>query len=186
MIEKNFFRGDEIIMRKVLIETERLILTTVEERDIEPLYKGCFSDWEVMKLLLSRIFSLEECRAYIENAFSKGQLMGFTVAIDKKSEEVIGYAGMFPYPFNCKDNEYEFGYILKQEAWKKGYATELSIGQIEALNKNFEDVSILATAHPKNVASKRVLKKVGMELIEASVMLENRGIRDIYKLLNKK
>ena len=27
-----------------------------------------------------------------------------------------------------KDNEYEFGYILKQEAWGKGYATELSLG----------------------------------------------------------
>ena len=169
-------------MRKIIVETERLILTTAQESDIKPLHKGCFSDWEVMKLLLGRTFTLEETRAYIESNFSRGQLMDFTVAIEKESNEVVGYAGMFPYPFNGQDNEYDFGYILKQEAWGKGYATELSIGQIEMLKKSFDNVSIVATAHPQNLASKRVLEKVGMEIVEASVELGSRGLRDVYKL----
>jgi len=50
------------------------------------------------------------------------------------------------------------------------------------LKNCFDNASIIATAHPKNLASKRVLEKVGMKLIETSVKLPNRGIRDIYKV----
>ena len=169
-------------MRKIILETKRLIIATVEESDIISLYKDCFSDWEVMKLLLGRTFTLEETRAYIKNYFSKGKFLNFTVLMDKENDEVLGYAGMFSYPFNNQDNEYEFGYILKQKAWGKGYATELSFGQIEMLKKSFEGASIVATAHPLNLASKRVLEKVGMELVETSVELPNRGLRDVYRL----
>jgi len=169
-------------MRKTILETKRLKLTTAQESDIQSLYEGCFSDWEVMKLLLGRTLTLEETKEYVTNHFSKGQLLDFTVVIDKKNDEVLGYAGMFPYPYNGQDNEYDFGYILKQEAWGKGYATELSLGQIEKLQKSFEGASIVATAHPLNLASKRVLEKVGMRLVETSIELPNRGLRDIYKI----
>jgi len=36
------------------------------------------------------------------------------------------------------------------------------------------------------LASKRVLEKVGMELVEASVELPNRGLRDVYRLKQEK
>ena len=170
-------------MRKTIFETERLIATTLQENDIEPLWRECFSDWEVMKLLLGRTFIFEEAKEYIERTFSKGQLMDFTVVFEKESRELIGYAGMFPYLYDHRENEYEFGYILKQEAWSKGYATELSFGQIKKLQESFTNVSIVATAHPENIASKRVIKKLGMELVNASVDLENRGLRDVYRLL---
>ncbi len=169
-------------MKKTILKTKRLKLTIVQDSDIEPLYKGCFSDWEVMKLLLGRTFTLEETKEYIKKYFSKGNLLDFIVVLDRETDEVLGYAGMFFYPYNGKDNEYEFGYILKQEAWGKGYATELSLGQIEMLKNSFDNVSIVATAHPLNFASKRVLEKVGMELVERSVELPNRGLRDVYRL----
>jgi len=169
-------------MRKTIFETKRLIATTLQECDIEPLWRGCFADWEVMKLLLGRTFTFEETKEYIERTFSKGQLMDFTVVFEKGSSELIGYAGMFPYLYEHREKEYEFGYILKQKAWGRGYATELSLGQIKKLQESFSDVSIVATAHPKNIVSKRVLEKVGMELVDASVELENRGLRDIYRL----
>ena len=169
-------------MRKTILKTERLKLIVAQESDIEPLYKGCFSEWEVMKFLLGRTFTLEETREYIKKHFSKGQLLDFTIVLNRENDEVLGYAGMFSYPYNSQENEYEFGYILKEDAWGKGYATELSFGQIEKLEESFEGASIVATAHPLNLASKRVLEKVGMELVEASVELQNRGLRDVYKL----
>ncbi len=169
-------------MRKTILKTKRLKLTIAQESDIEPLYKGCFSDWEVMKLLLGRTFTLEETREYVKKHFSKGQLLDFTVVLNRENDEVLGYGGMFSFPYNSQENEYEFGYILKQEAWGKGYATELSLGQIKKLQESFEGVSIVASAHPLNLASKRVLEKVGMELVESSVELPNRGLRDVYRL----
>jgi len=173
-------------MRKIIFETKRLIATTLQESDIEPLWRDCFADAEVMKLLLGRTFTFEEAKSYIERTFSKGQLMDFTVVFEKESRELIGYAGMFPYLYDHRENEYEFGYILKQKAWGKGYATELSWGQIKKLQEVFSDVSIVATAHPENTASKRVLEKVGMELLEASVVLGKRGLRDVYEIQSKK
>ena len=172
-------------MRKTIFETKRLIATTLQESDIEPLWRGCFSDWEVMKLLLGKTFTFEEAKEYIDRTFSKGQLMDLTVVFEKESRELIGYAGMFAYHFNNRGNEYEFGYILKPEAWGKGYATELSWGQIKKLQEVFADVSIVATAHPQNIASKRVLEKVDMVLVKPSVVLGNRGLRDVY-ILDKK
>ena len=170
-------------MRKIIFETKRLIATTLQESDIEPLWRDCFADAEVMKLLLGRTFTFEEAKSYIERTFSKGQLMDFTVVFEKESRELIGYAGMFPYLYDHRENEYEFGYILKQKVWGKGYATELSFRQIKKLQENFDDVSIVATAHPKNIASKRVLEKVNMALVDVSVELKNRGLRDVYRLL---
>ncbi len=169
-------------MRKTILKTKRLKLTIAQESDIEPLYKGCFSDWEVMKLLLGRTFTLEETREYVKKHFSKSQLLEFTVVLNRENDEVLGYGGMFSFPHNGQENEYEFGYILKQEAWGKGYATELSLGQIAKLQESFEGASIVASAHPLNLASKRVLEKVGMELVESSVELPNRGLRDVYRL----
>ena len=70
--------------------------------------------------------------------------------------------------------------------WGKGYATELSLGQIKKLQESFKGASIVATAHPLNLASKRVLEKVGMELVESLVELLNRGLRDVYRLKEKR
>jgi len=165
-----------------ILKTKRLKLTIAKDEDIYPLYRDCFSDWEVMKFLLGKTFTLRETEIYIQKHFSKGQLLDFMVMKHIDNNEILGYAGMFTYNFNGRDNEYEFGYILKKEAWGKGYATEISIGQIEMLKNSFDNASIIATSHPKNLASKRVLEKVGMKLVEVSVELANRGIRDIYKV----
>ena len=92
-------------MRKIIFETERLIATTFQASDIEFLWKEYFADWEVMKLLIGRTFTLEETRDYIQKAFSTGQLMDFIVVYTKENSEFIGYAGMFSYSFNNRNNE---------------------------------------------------------------------------------
>ncbi|CAA6798829.1 MAG: GNAT family N-acetyltransferase [uncultured Sulfurovum sp.] len=169
-------------MKKTILETARLKVQIVQEEDIEPLYKDCFSDKEVMKLLLGRTFTLKETKAYVEANFSKGSILDFCVAFTKVSNELIGYIGMFTYGYNNREDEYEFGYILKQEAWGKGYATELSLGQIKKLKESFPSCTIWATAHPENMASKKVLKKVKMTCVEEQITMPKRGLRDVYKL----
>lgn len=171
--------------QQTIIETERLKIQIVQEKDIEPLYKYCFSDKEVMKLLLGRTFTLEETKSYVKANFSKGAILDFLVVFTKESNELIGYIGMFKYGYNGRENEYEFGYILKQEAWGKGYATELTLAQIEKLKECFPHCNIWATAHPKNISSKKVLEKVSMTCMQESVNIPKRGLRDIYRLVKE-
>ncbi len=165
-------------MRKIILQSNRLLLTAFKNRDIIPLYCNCFSKWEIMKYLHGKTFTIKNTKAYINKNFSKGELFNFLVIIDKNSMEILGYGGILPYIYT---NSYEFGYVLKKRAWKKGYALELAITQIETIKKTFPKSSIVATAHPKNLSSQKVLEKAGMKLIKKFINIPNRGIRHLYK-----
>ena len=96
---------------------------------------------------------------------------------------MVGHGGILQFDYYNDTNHYEFGYIFEQSSWGLGYATEIALGQIETIKNNFAGSTILATAHPKNIASKKVLTKVGMQFKER-VQKGSRGLRDIYTLQN--
>ncbi|WP_028568862.1 GNAT family N-acetyltransferase [Salinispora tropica] len=57
----------------------------------------------------------------------------------------------------------EFGYVLARSAWGQGYATEAAA---TVLTYAFEQAGlhrVAATCDPANVASRRVLEKIGMK-----------------------
>jgi [ribosomal protein S5]-alanine N-acetyltransferase len=81
----------------------------------------------------------------------------------------------------------ELGYIVHPEYWGKGVASEAAQKVIELGFKHFQLHRIQATCDPNNIASSRVLEKIGMT--KEGVMRENlllkSGWRDsaIYSVL---
>ena len=170
-------------MRKTICETKRLKMVTTLEEDITFLYPKIFADEVVAEFTFGETISLEEGKAFIKKKFNHDGTFGFSPIIEKSTQELIGYGGILTFKHHNKPNQYEFGYALAQEVWGLGYATEIALAQIETIKEQFPNADIMATVHPDNGASKRVLEKVGMELIEASVVLGKRGLRDVYELL---
>lgn len=60
--------------------------------------------------------------------------------------------------------EVEIGYALLPDFWGKGYATEIGQALVAFCREQFPELQIMAKVHPANLASIRVLEKLGMEV----------------------
>lgn len=83
--------------------------------------------------------------------------------------------------------EVELSYLLDKSYWRQGLATEASHA---SLKYEFEVVKldrIVAIAQPENIASRRVMEKVGMKY-EKDAYFSNKDVvyyaisRDVYKI----
>ena len=99
-------------------------------------------------------------KQYIDNGIGRWAI------IDKKSKEFIGWSGLKYETALRNFNYYDLGYRLKKEFWGKGIATETALA---ALKYGFEELNlkeICAAAAPENIASNKVIQKVGFSFLE--------------------
>ena len=149
----------------VIIQTKRLVLRDFNEDDWEAVHEYA-SDPEVVRYMEWGPNTEEETRNFIKRAIShqnEKPRRNFTLAIVLKSEgKLIGGCGIVVS--DPENRQGYIGYCLNRNFWGRGYATEVA----EALVKfGFERLNlhrIFATCDPKNLASARVLEKVGMKL----------------------
>jgi RimJ/RimL family protein N-acetyltransferase len=82
------------------------------------------------------------------------------LAIERKTDrDVIGYCGLIDSGPGS-DGEPELAFELLRRVWRQGYATEASLAVLDwARSSGFE--RLWATVREWNVASRRVLAKVG-------------------------
>ncbi|GIN74217.1 N-acetyltransferase [Bacillus sp. J14TS2] len=144
-----------------MLETNRLILREFEEnrQDYQALY-SIMSDEEVNKYLpwypFKSIKDAEEF--YNKQLLPKYQNeSGYHFAICLKENNIpIGYVTV------SSDSNHDFGYGLEKAFWSRGIVTEASEKIIEFL-KSKEWKYITATHDVHNVASGKVMQKLGME-----------------------
>ncbi|MEJ6949631.1 GNAT family N-acetyltransferase [Natronospora cellulosivora (SeqCode)] len=157
------------------LETERLILRQVVDKDLEQLYE-MLSDAEVAKFdYFYPVKSKEEVvkfiERYTEELLEKEEITWGIVL--KETDKLIGTCCLGD--FNEGARRCEIGYDIAQKHWNKGYATEalkavLSFG-FNSMNLN----RIEATITPGNNASIKVLEK--LNFIHEGVVRE----RDLIK-----
>jgi len=159
---------------KFLIETDRLILRAVNNGDLEGMFE-LDSDPKVHKYLGNKpISSRKQAQFYIDSIKSQyiERGIGRFAAIEKSTGDFIGWSGL---KFNTGDQEtlgnkrdfYDIGYRLIPRYWNKGFAVESSIA---LLNYGFKDLNIktiVGAAQIENIASNKVLQKIGLKYVEA-------------------
>jgi RimJ/RimL family protein N-acetyltransferase len=79
----------------------------------------------------------------------------------KNNHEFVGCCGVRPYEANQKT--LELGAHFLPIAWGKGYAVEASLRVIDYCRDQKLAEQLFAGHHPKNIASARVLYKLGFE-----------------------
>lgn len=153
---------------RVFLETERLLLRQFTPDDVDNLY-NLNNDPEVMRYVTG---GLSVPREDIERDFLPAYLAyyeryegyGFWAVVEKAGGDFLGWFHLRPHSGDPPDQP-ELGYRLKRSAWGKGYATE---GSAALIDKGFAELGarrIVASAYGENVASRRVMEKVGMTLV---------------------
>jgi ribosomal-protein-alanine N-acetyltransferase len=148
------------------IETQRLLLRRFTLADADAYYNRIFGDPEVMRYLRG---GREMTRADMESIISRindrwaAQGMGFWAVTDRENGELIGHCGLKPLDTTT---EVEIAYALAKSHWDRGLATEAAR---TVLRFGFEQrhlERIVAVAVPENLASRRVMEKLGMRYVK--------------------
>ncbi len=159
-----------------LFESHQLSMHAFRVEYFAPL-AAIFADEEVMQLALNGhpITGADFARFLADHfIFDINQHLGFVVIIEKKTQDVIGFAGLLSCNYLDKA-DVEFGFILAKASWGKGYATEIGQATIKwAHQLGYE--RLLATASPDNKASLRVLEKLGLRPLK-TIEVVGRGTR---------
>lgn len=161
------------------IETERLLLREFRDFDLNSLI-DMLSDPKVMHRLFSgKPMHINSAKSFIEKEFTFGDDgLGLGTLCEKTPEKFIGFAGIIPCQYLGVE-DFEFGVALQEDSWGKGYAREIAEAQIKYGFENLSVDRLLALAHPQNVASLKVIEKMGMRFLK-EIFTEERGPRLVY------
>lgn len=102
----------------ILTESARLRLRTMRCGDLEELY-ALLSDAEVMRWL-EPPFTREQAERFLQQAGLSDPPLIY--AAENAEGEFLGYAIYHDYD----DHSRELGWVLRQSAWRKGYAGEMT------------------------------------------------------------
>jgi len=146
----------------VLIETTRSILRTVTMLDTA----GVASSWKLDEGSISLLEAEQKIERMLSNHAQNihGKIVHLCLAvIFKDTNEFIGWCGLDHT--NQKDTDPALFYLLKANYWGKGLATEAARALLDYTFTQLELASIHGGAASENLASKRVMEKIGMKYI---------------------
>ncbi|MGB3716106.1 MAG: GNAT family N-acetyltransferase [Candidatus Promineifilaceae bacterium] len=143
------------------LATPRVILRAFKENDAHSLHR-ILSEPGVLRYFpssnpppLERVEKLIEShqRHWEENGY------GWWAAVDRGNDELIGWCGLGLLE---ETDEIEIKYLLKRSHWGRGIATEAAGFCIDYAFRDAQLEKIIGLTHPDNVASQRVLEKIGL------------------------
>ena len=152
-------------MARLLFETPRLIGRQLAAVDTDALFQ-VYGDKDAMRWVGDgEPLPREDCVRWVEvtenNYARRGY--GMSALVLRESGAVIGFCGLV-HPGG--QEAVEIKYALVRDHWGQGLATE-AVGAMLAYGAQaFELSRVIATIYPENLASQRVLEKVGMRVLE--------------------
>jgi RimJ/RimL family protein N-acetyltransferase len=152
--------GGETVPVRSRIETSRLILRPFEEGDAEAAFTW-FGDPDVMHFTTTGPdSSIEKTKARLAKYQEHQSAYGFSkwIILDRATGSAIGDSGLL----NLEEyGRIDLGYRFAKPYWGKGLATEAAAAWVRAAFGDFHIARLTAFVHPENVASIRVLDKLG-------------------------
>ena len=146
------------------LHTLRLQLREFQQEDW-PAVHEFNSDPEVFQYLPSDPGTEEQSREFVQWCMTQSQADPRTyydlAVVHTAEHHVIGWC-RFAWRFDEVDQG-EIAYLLDRRYWRQGFATEIAM---RLLQFGFDELGthrIFATCRPANVASWRVLEKIGMQ-----------------------
>ncbi|MGB3512938.1 MAG: GNAT family protein [Microcoleaceae cyanobacterium] len=145
------------------IETDRIILRKMCMDDAHDMFEYA-SDSEVSKYTGWYTHNvIEDTQLFLNhviNNYQNNQVSSWGI-VHKVDKKFIGTAGFINW--NIEHARAEIGYTLSQKYWGKGYMTEVVNAIIYFGFRNMMLNRIEAKCEIKNIASARVMEKVGMK-----------------------
>lgn len=147
-----------------VIHTDRLILRRFTLDDLPAFYQ-LTSRPEIIRYAQSKpVASIDEARDLMHAApFHDYATHGYGrfACVWTETGDVIGFSGLKYVP---EIGDTELGYRFLPEFWGLGLATEAGRAFVEFARAGLGLERLVAMVHPENVASERVLAKLGFSL----------------------
>lgn len=108
-------------------------------------------------------FSLEDIEKRLSTEISNDVVFGvqYWPFFELNTGELIGCCGLRPHG----ENEYEIGFHLRPKFWGEGYAVEAADAVIHYAFTVLNAKKLFAGHNPNNVASQKVLRKLGFRYV---------------------
>ena len=135
----------------ILTENARLRLRTMRCGDLEELY-ALLSDAEVMRWL-EPPFTREQAERFLQQAGLSDPPLIY--AAENAEGEFLGYVIYHDYD----DHSRELGWVLRQSAWRKGYADEMTALLTVLARREGKDAVIECT--PEQTVSAHIARRHG-------------------------
>ncbi len=147
-----------------MIETERLILRTWKDSDLEP-FARLNADPQAMELMLQPL-SREESDAWVGRMRAHMARHGFShYAVERKEDgRFVGEIGLSIPTYETPFSPFvEIGWRLLPEFWNQGLATEGARAVLRHADEKLHLPEVVAFTVPVNLRSRRVMEKIGMK-----------------------
>jgi [ribosomal protein S5]-alanine N-acetyltransferase len=144
------------------LETKRLLLRRFDEDDAEAFFM-LNSDPQIVRYTAQKaLVSVEESMRVLNSEdFRADEKLGLGrfACVEKNSGRVVGLVGLKRVAgLDCVD----IGFRFLSEVWGKGVATEAAAAVIKYGHEQLMLKQIVATVFPENIASIKVLEKLGL------------------------
>ena len=148
------------------IETANLKLRAFSEKDTDDLHHILIGENILQYFPNSTPPSREQVAKMIRSLLKHWAERGYGLwAVESGSdEELMGRCGLQYLP---EMDEVEVDFILGSKFWGQGLASEAGQASVQFGFKNLNLDIIVGIVHTDNVASQRVLEKIGMRFMEA-------------------
>lgn len=167
----------------MMIETKRMILRELEEKDYDDLCE-ILQDEEVM-YAYEHAFSKTEVDAWFHKQKERYKQDGFGLwaVILKENNKMIGQCGLTRQQIPNQE-VIEIGYLFNKQYWHQGYAIEAAISCKEYAFSILHEKAVYSIIRDSNKASKKVALRNGM--VKVSDMMKHYYdidmLHEIYKV----
>lgn len=145
----------------MILETERLYLREMTQDDFQSL-SDIIQNPNVM-YAYEHDFSDNDVQMWLERQFVRYKKygFGFWAIVLKTTNEMIGQAGITMQPYKGIE-VLEIGYLLKENFWHCGYASEAANGCKKYAFECLNEEKVYSIIKADNYASIKVAENVGM------------------------
>ncbi|MBX3064699.1 MAG: GNAT family N-acetyltransferase [Anaerolineae bacterium] len=150
-------------MSETILTTERLTLRPFTLDDLQDHHRAVFKDPDVMRYLpggAPRTIdqSKKSTEYFVKHWAEHGY--GLFAVIHRADDRLIGHCGLNVLK---EDGSVEIAYAIAKPYWGQGLTTEASQAVVDHGFDVLKIAQIIGLAVPTNIASRRVMEKIGMK-----------------------
>jgi len=147
-----------------LLETERLILRSFREGDVDRMAQ-LFANPDFMRFSLGVFTERKQTVAFIEKvvAWDRAGIPSQFAVVLRGEDQMVGYCGFFYHPEHGIE-DIEIGYRLNPDYWNRGLITEAARAVRDHGFRDWKLPRVISLIHPQNIPSRRVAEKNGMKI----------------------
>lgn len=168
----------DILAHLPSIETERLLLRKITLNDASDMFEYASNPEVSQYTMWSTHTSIEDTKYFLQSLtkmYKRRELVDWGI-VHKAEKKFIGTCGFVEW--SMTHSRAEIGYALSRRYWGEGYMSEAVNAVIEFGFREMSLNRIMGRCEVHNIASARVMEKVGMQM--EGILRQHLFVKDRY------